>query len=176
MRLEILVTETKDITLSRQRTTKAQIRLRGCAGWSAPLLFAYDIRHVFSWPGSISKWADWFHSRGCNPTPPLNPGYVLKFCLNPEYSPTCVKDHLWTKTTCLQRPLQMPVIKKYYINYPWTETTCALKPEDCQNTSHMYIFTLKIDHFLSKLHSQSRPIRQLMACGHPWMSLIYYSW
>ena len=43
----------KDIILSKQRTTKALIRLRGCAGWSAPLLFAYDIRHVFSaWPGS----------------------------------------------------------------------------------------------------------------------------
>ena len=23
-----------------------------CAGWSGPLLFAYDIRHIFSWPGS----------------------------------------------------------------------------------------------------------------------------
>ena len=43
MRLEILVTETRDITLSRQRTTKA------------PLLFAYDIRHVFSWPGSYNS-------------------------------------------------------------------------------------------------------------------------
>ena len=52
-RLEILAPETRDITLSRQRTTKALIRLRGCAGWSAPLLFAYDIRHVFSWPGSF---------------------------------------------------------------------------------------------------------------------------
>ena len=28
--------------LSRQRTTKELIRLRGCAGWSAPLLFTYD--------------------------------------------------------------------------------------------------------------------------------------
>ena len=28
--------------LFRQRTTKALIRLRGCAGWSAPLLFTYD--------------------------------------------------------------------------------------------------------------------------------------
>ena len=55
MRLEILVTETRDITLSRQRTTKVLIRLRGCAGWSAPLLFAYDIRHVFSWPGSTAR-------------------------------------------------------------------------------------------------------------------------
>ena len=46
MRLEILVTETRDITLSRQRTTKALIRQRGC-------MFAYNIRQVFSWPGSI---------------------------------------------------------------------------------------------------------------------------
>ena len=28
--------------ISRQRTTKTLIRLRGCAGWSAPLLFTYD--------------------------------------------------------------------------------------------------------------------------------------
>ena len=27
------------------------IRLHGCAGWSAPLLFAYGIRHIFAWPG-----------------------------------------------------------------------------------------------------------------------------
>ena len=39
------------IKLSKQRTTKVLIRLRGCAGWSAPLLFAYGIRHVFAWPG-----------------------------------------------------------------------------------------------------------------------------
>ena len=42
--LEILDLETRDIILSQGRTTKALIRLRGCAGWSAPLLFAYDIR------------------------------------------------------------------------------------------------------------------------------------
>ena len=66
MRIEILVTETRDITRSWQRTTKALIRLRGCAGWSAPLLFAYDIRHVFSWPGSFYLGQrckiDWFGS------------------------------------------------------------------------------------------------------------------
>ena len=37
--------------LSKQRTTKALIRLRGCTGWSAPLLLAYD-KQVFSWRGS----------------------------------------------------------------------------------------------------------------------------
>ena len=36
--------------LSRQRTTKALIRLRGCAGWSVPLLFAYmKTGFVMSW-------------------------------------------------------------------------------------------------------------------------------
>ena len=46
--------ESSDIILSTQQTTKALIRLRGCAGWSASLLFAYDIRHIFSWPGSYA--------------------------------------------------------------------------------------------------------------------------
>ena len=70
MRVEILITETRDISLSRQRTTKALIRLRGCAGWSAPLLFAYDIRHVSLWPGSyvyfLMHWWVWNPSRGPN--------------------------------------------------------------------------------------------------------------
>ena len=39
--------------LSKQRLTKALIRLRGCVVWSAPLLSAYDIKRIFSWPGSI---------------------------------------------------------------------------------------------------------------------------
>ena len=38
--------------LSKQRTTRALIILGERAGWSAPLLFAYDLRHVFSWPSS----------------------------------------------------------------------------------------------------------------------------
>ena len=31
------------------------MRLRGCAGWSAPLLFAYGIRHIFTWPGPLIR-------------------------------------------------------------------------------------------------------------------------
>ena len=42
-RVEILDRASRGITLSRQRTTKVLIRLRGCAAWSAPLLFAYGI-------------------------------------------------------------------------------------------------------------------------------------
>ena len=41
LKLEILDKETRDIILSRQRTTKVLIRLRGCTGWSEPLLFTY---------------------------------------------------------------------------------------------------------------------------------------
>ena len=43
--LEISAIESWDIILSKQRTTKALIWLRGCAGLSAPLLFAYDMTH-----------------------------------------------------------------------------------------------------------------------------------
>ena len=50
--LEISAIDSRDIILSKQQTTKALIRLRRCTGWSAPLLFAYDIRHIFSWPSS----------------------------------------------------------------------------------------------------------------------------
>ena len=50
-RLEILNIETRGIILSRQWTTKGLIRRRGCAGWSAPLLFAYGKKQVFSWRG-----------------------------------------------------------------------------------------------------------------------------
>ena len=35
--------ESSGIILSKQRITKALIRLHGCAGWSVPLLFAYGI-------------------------------------------------------------------------------------------------------------------------------------
>ena len=53
--LEISAIEYRDIILTKQRTTKVLIRLCGCAGWSASLLFAYDIRHIFSWPGSFNN-------------------------------------------------------------------------------------------------------------------------
>ena len=39
---EILETASRGIMLSRQQTTKVLIRLRECAGWSVPLLFAYN--------------------------------------------------------------------------------------------------------------------------------------
>ena len=58
-RPEILDIASIGITLSRLRTTKALIRLRGCAGWSAPLLFAYVIRQVFSWQGSYYVYDCW---------------------------------------------------------------------------------------------------------------------
>ena len=39
--LDISAIETRGIILSRQLITKVLIRRHGCAGWSAPLLFAY---------------------------------------------------------------------------------------------------------------------------------------
>ena len=42
-RVENMDITIKGIVLSRQWTTKALIRLRGCAGWSVPFLLAYGI-------------------------------------------------------------------------------------------------------------------------------------
>ena len=51
--LEILGIASIGIILSKQRTTKVLVRLRGCAGWSAPLLFesginrfSHDVAHL----------------------------------------------------------------------------------------------------------------------------------
>ena len=41
--------------LSKKRISKALIRLRGCAGWSAPVLFATPRRQVFSRQGPLYK-------------------------------------------------------------------------------------------------------------------------
>ena len=39
-KVEISLVVSLHILLSKKRITKALIRLRGCAGWSAPVLFA----------------------------------------------------------------------------------------------------------------------------------------
>ena len=49
--LETLDIASIHIIRFKKRTTKVLIRLRGCAVWSAPLLFTYDLRHIFIWPG-----------------------------------------------------------------------------------------------------------------------------
>ena len=50
--LESLHLASIGIILSRRWTTKVLIRLKGCAGGFAHLLFAYGIKQVFSWHGS----------------------------------------------------------------------------------------------------------------------------
>ena len=46
--VEISLVGSLHTLLSKKRITKALISLRGCAGWSAPLLFANLQRQVFS--------------------------------------------------------------------------------------------------------------------------------
>ena len=45
---EFSLVSSLDMILFNKLITKALIRLRGCAGWSAPLLLANPRRHVFS--------------------------------------------------------------------------------------------------------------------------------
>ena len=53
-KIEISLVGSLHTVLSKKRITKALIRLRGCAGWSAPLLFANHQRQVFSGRGPYS--------------------------------------------------------------------------------------------------------------------------
>ena len=47
-KIEISPVASLHMILSTKRITKALIRLRGCAGWSAPVLFTNPRRQVFS--------------------------------------------------------------------------------------------------------------------------------
>ena len=47
LNIEIFLLVCLDIILSVKGTKKALIRLRVCAGWSAPLFFANPVRQVF---------------------------------------------------------------------------------------------------------------------------------
>ena len=58
-----LIIGTRDIILSRQWTIKMLIRLRGCAGWSAPSLFAYG-KNRFSHDVVQVQISCSFHLRG----------------------------------------------------------------------------------------------------------------
>ena len=47
-KIEILLVASLDMILSNKRITKELIRLHGCAGWSAPVLFPNHRRQVIS--------------------------------------------------------------------------------------------------------------------------------
>ena len=47
-KIQISLVTSLDMVLFKKRITKTLIRLRGCAGWSAPLLFTNFRRQVFS--------------------------------------------------------------------------------------------------------------------------------
>ena len=59
-KIEKLLVVSLNMVLSKTRITRALIRLCGCAGWSAPLLFANPGRQVFSGRGQncgLSKFS-----------------------------------------------------------------------------------------------------------------------
>ena len=55
LNLEISSVARLHMILSKKKITKVLIRLRGCAGWSVPVLFASSSRQVFSHRGPIIR-------------------------------------------------------------------------------------------------------------------------
>ena len=56
-KIEISPVASLHMVLFKKRISKALIRLRGCAGWSAPLLFAHPRRQTFSRRGpNVVAW------------------------------------------------------------------------------------------------------------------------
>ena len=53
----IEISPVESLFLSKNRITKVLIRLRGCAGWSAPVLFTNPRRQVFSRRGPYGKYS-----------------------------------------------------------------------------------------------------------------------
>ena len=72
-----------------------------------------------TWPQFRNITSDW-NRKQANTVQP-----VLK---TSKYSSTCVKDYLWIKITCLQRPLQIPPNMNCYINYLWIVATSKKRP------------------------------------------------
>ena len=60
---KILPVAKLDMVLSKKQIKKTLIRQRGCAGWSAPVLFGNPRRQVFSCRGPNGK-SDIFNSVG----------------------------------------------------------------------------------------------------------------
>ena len=72
-KIEISLVASLDMILSNKRTTKAQIRMRGCADWSAPLLFAKPpktgflaLRHIWIYRRVNAFLILMFHQNICS--------------------------------------------------------------------------------------------------------------
>ena len=95
--------------LSKIRTTKALIRLRGCAGWSAPVLFANPedrFSHV-----AAHCCADIFDNITGRP---YNKILVISFECS-KHIPFCINEHKYVDTKQIMAPLSD--IPMFYTKY-----------------------------------------------------------
>ena len=116
--LETLDIASIHIILSKQRTTKVLIRLRECAGWSAPLLFAYGIRRVFAWPGPNGNILHVFTAVEFNASHPADWIDPLNWCPTDTEGGTCKQLTLLDseKIPCRTDDVVFPTGSSYYIS------------------------------------------------------------
>ena len=101
--IEILLEASLDMTFSNQRITTALIRLRVCAGWSAPLLFAKPRRQVLSWQGP-------FMSEDLAKGPILDIGTKRSSQLWPQYCFDATSEFWFNQTKGSQRDVVWRIV------------------------------------------------------------------
>ena len=95
--------------LSTKRITKALIRLRGCAGWSAPVLFATPRRQVFSRRGpnyAVSK-----HYAGSQVSDRCPLGYLFRSLTVVSYLQETVCPSLMVRASRQETGIMMATVR-----------------------------------------------------------------
>ena len=95
-KIEISLVASLNMILSNKQITKALIRLRQCAGWSAPLLFANTRRQVFSHRGPYHSDASLKSHSGLDPRKP-----VFGVCEQHRRRPACASAQPDQRLCCL---------------------------------------------------------------------------
>ena len=176
--------------LSKQRTTETLIRL-GCAGWSAPLLFAYGIKQVFSWCGSSNSTTctceqsslepahDKTNKMACAPSedsdqPRHAPSLIGVFAVHLKKAwvlsyPLSAKRRCWSDWADAQADLSLRWAHSHFVSFSWGG---SFNPWiDCGSSSVHRVTSGCIDWPASFLVSQKLGKRNLMCVsGFPTLS------
>ena len=160
----LLAIASKGIILSRQRTTKVLIRLRGCAGWSAPLLFAYGINRFYHDMAHI--WmVRWIYVVTIHYD--FGPTFLIGWAGNEQFNlekPVTSQTKIWKKGWPVEKSQQLLDFKIYmYKEYEnkWFTLNSFVSGSWSQDFPKFFFIW------------NSESCFQIVWCGRPWAIIIF---